>query len=353
MKKIITISLLLAVVFAAGWMSGIAKQVLAQTEKIDNPIARTLLGRFLPNVNLLVEDHVEISCEKEFSIKVFTTATLSDASFLVKDASSGNVLFGPKIVKQIDPLWQKVWLGPLNAIPPKIYVDMKARTANGAEASHRLIVEPDCGEPPLTNNLIVWQKSPITAPAASDPVASRTRIVPLVMAVPKQAIGQNLVAAIVWKDDYAGKSYYGHASIARIETEMIALNLTSAMPVTVSLPAGTTEFPPPIQAFYVMGVGEPSGAGLQGALANDTENLPEVMPDDLITHPDGSQRTIAPINSFFDVFYTIEPLPMVVPYIIPVAHLPIPQEPDPAATSTEPVFSSFLDTNEPSLSEPK
>ena len=332
MKKVITISLLLAVVFAVGWMSGIAKQVLAQTEKIDNPIARTLLGRFLPNANLLVEDHVEISCEKEFSVKVFTASALYDASFIVTDTSSGSVLFGPKLVKQIDPLWQKVWLGPLNAIPPKIYVDMKARTANGAEASHRLIVEPDCGEPPLTNNIIVWQKSSIITPAA-DPVDSRTRIVPLVLAVPEQANGQNLVAAIVWKDAYAGKSYYGHASVVPIETEMIALSLTSTMPVTVTLPAGTTEFPPPIQSFYVIGVGEPSGSGLQNALANGTENLPEVMPDDLITHPDGSQHTIAPIDSFFDVFYAIEPLLMVMPYI--ALSMPIS---DPVATSTEPRY---------------
>ncbi|MBI2636850.1 MAG: hypothetical protein HYW81_01515, partial [Parcubacteria group bacterium] len=85
---------------------------------------------------------MEISCEPEFSVKAFTASTLLNAKFSVYDANTGALLFGPKLVGKITPLWQKVWLGPLSSIPPKINVVMDAETQDAQLVTHKLIVEP-------------------------------------------------------------------------------------------------------------------------------------------------------------------------------------------------------------------
>lgn len=308
---------LLVVGFVSGGFTLIATQALAQIktlEKIENPIARTLLARFFPNPNLLIEDHVEISCEPEFSVKAFTASALVNATFTVKDAATGVLLFGPKVVPKIDPLWQKVWLGPLSSIPPKIHVMMAAESPDGQQVNHTLIVEPDCkraGGIVTKRVTILWPKGkllinpfpgltpprprfppPPTYPPALPPETPRFDI-PLTVAVPREAIGHNLIAVVVWRNPETGvRQYLDAQKLMDIQTEIVAFNLASVAPV-----ASASFF----DIFVELGIGEPMGPGLTRVLANHVNGLVEVHPEDSIDHPNGRRSFVA--DSTFDEIY--------------------------------------------------
>lgn len=254
---------LVVIGFISGGFSSIAMQALAQVKALDqiqieNPIARTLLAKFFPNPNLLVEDQVEISCEPEFSVKAFTASQLVKANFTVKDAKTGAVLYGPKLVDKINPLWQKVWLGPLSSIPPKIHVVMDAQTPDGQLVSHKLIVEPDCKRPGsiITKQVrILWPKGkilinpfpplrpvppgfpppPPTIPPQEPPITPIDTPhfdIPITVAVPREAIGQNLIAVVVWKNPETGvRQYLGASELVDIPIEIVPLTLHSVSPV--------------------------------------------------------------------------------------------------------------------------
>lgn len=322
------IIIVFAVVFVSSWLALAAEQALAQAsslQKIENPIARTLLAKFFPNPNLLVEDHVQISCEPEFSVKVFTASVLVNAKFTIYDTGSGAVLFGPKLVDKIEPLWQKVWLGPLSSIPPKINVIMDAQTPDGEPVSHKLIVEPDCKKPGgiITKTVeILWPRGkhlinpspPFTPhlarfplPPSQPPEIPRFDI-PLTVAVPTEAIGQDLIVAIVWRDPRIGRSYYlGTKKLDTIPTEIVALSLTGVLWPPQLMPKDSLPASSFFDVFVEIGVGEAMGPGLTQMLANHVNGLVEVHPEDSIDHPNGA-RTFLADSTFGEIYFWSEPL---------------------------------------------
>ncbi|MBI4053918.1 MAG: hypothetical protein HY397_01150 [Candidatus Doudnabacteria bacterium] len=157
-KRILgAVVLLTFLAFVSGWFSAAASRVLAQVSKTDNPVANLLVSRFLPEPNLLAEDHVELSCEDNFSVKVFTAETLVNAKFEVRDAATNALLFQTEIPK-IHPLWQKVHLGPMVPFPPppKIKVIMTAQNKKGEAVRHELILEPDCDRSLVEHTTIIF-----------------------------------------------------------------------------------------------------------------------------------------------------------------------------------------------------
>ena len=315
-KKIVFLGVLLLLIvgFVSDGFLSIGAQALTAVntlEKVENPIARTLLAKFFPNPNLLVEDHVEISCEPEFSVKAFTASTLLNAKFTVYDAKTGALLFGPKVVPAIKPLWQKVWLGPLSSIPPKINVVMDAETEDAQLVTHKLIVEPDCkraGGIIINRVKILWPKEKLlinlsqihpTEPPTIPPERPRF-VIPITVAVPREAMGQNLVAAVIWRNPETGeRSYLGAQELSDIPTEIVQLSLQSASPLTVD------KSPSFFDVFTVIGVGEPMGPGITQVIANHTDpvnGLVMVQPEDSIDHPNGKRSFFAQ-DSTFDEFY--------------------------------------------------
>lgn len=314
MKKFIFTGSVIAVlvaVFLSGAFSSVAMSALAQVTDVRNPIARTVLQKFFPNPNMLIEDHAEISCEPEFSVKVFTATALTNATFIIKNAANGAVIFGPMVVNQINPLWQTVALGPMSSIPPKIQVVMTASTPQGQIVTDTLILEPDCKKPikSLVNKItIIWPKGKLlfNPPPPLNP--PRTPI-PLTMVVPKDMVGKNMVIATIWQDPATGVKRYTEAKTLPIDTEILSMSLTSVNPMVVQYP--DSRFRPAFfDVFVTVGVGEPQGQGLLTALRGGTDNMPPVQVGDGIKHPDGTTSAYT-IDSFFDIFYTIEPVRMI------------------------------------------
>ncbi|MEK7208261.1 MAG: hypothetical protein AAB699_01795 [Patescibacteria group bacterium] len=329
-KKIVFLGILLflTVGFVSGGFSSMAVQALAAVntlEKVENPIARTLLARFFPNPNLLVEDHVEISCEPEFSVKAFTASTLLNAKFTIYDAKTGALLFGPKVVPAIKPLWQKVWLGPLSSIPQKITVVMDAETEDAQLVTHKLIVEPDCKRAGgiITKRVtILWPKGkllinlfppfiPPTPPRFPPPTTPPERprfAIPLAVAVPQEAMGHTLVATVIWRNPETGEQVYLAAQeLSDIPTEIVSLNLQSVSPLKVDMPASFFDI------FVDIGVGKPMGPGLTQVLANHTNlsnGLVPVHPEDSVAHPNGTRSFFAADSTFDEFYLWREPLRM-------------------------------------------
>lgn len=235
----LSLAVILAI-FISGWVSGLGVQVLAQIANSDNPVAQ-IARRILPNPNLLAEDHVELSCEPNFSVKVFTMTPLFNATFEVRDSVSGALLYST-VVLQINPLWQKVWLGPLSSIPPKIDVIMTAYTKDGSLVTHTLTLEPDCDEllvdqttiifpPPNGCKLIINPGGGGGGGGGGDGGGRRNTGWPTVaVAVSPSALGHSMSVTV---RDIEGMSL-AQGGVETIPTEILSLNLTSVNPIPLA-----------------------------------------------------------------------------------------------------------------------
>ncbi len=222
--------LLLGTVFAAGAVVGTAGLTLAKPDDMPRGGVGAVLHSLLSaEPNMLAEDHVALSCEREFSVKIFTAEKLSDATFTVSDTDTGAILYGPENEGNLSPLWQTVWLGPLAALPPKITVHMTALTASGAVRESELILEPQCdGDGPtnITNNTLIinpWGKILVNPELDIENGTAFIPLPPLVMAVPEELVGQSVDTTVVRRlpeGDVVG------GGTATIETEIVQMQLT-------------------------------------------------------------------------------------------------------------------------------
>lgn len=231
-KSIIILAVsVLAISFTANTIATVVSAQQGRIDSTNNPIANLLLQRFSPNPNLLVEDHVKISCEPEFSVKVFTAGVLKNANFKVTD-ESGSVVFGTAFVQTINPLWHKVWFRGLFPfpLPDKILVTMVATANNREEVRHTLIVEPDCDESSggnttnIVNNIVVINPlgKILVNPEPPNPERIRIPLPPLVMVVPKNMLGQPLNVRVRTPEG----TVVGQGHLDTIETEMVSLDLS-------------------------------------------------------------------------------------------------------------------------------
>lgn len=244
-KSIIILAIsVLVIAFTANTIATVVSAQQGRIEATNNPIANLLLQRFSPNPNLLVEDHVKISCEPEFSVKVFTASVLKNADFKVTD-ESGNTVFGTAFVQTINPLWHKVWFRNLSPfpLPGKILVTMVATANNREEVRHTLIVEPDCDRPSggttnIVNNItVIHPLGKILVNPEPDPERVRIPLGPLVMVVPKNMLGQPLNVQVRTPEG----TVVGQGHLDTIDTEMVSMELTGGgviIPLPIDPPGG-------------------------------------------------------------------------------------------------------------------
>lgn len=252
-KSIIILAVsVLVIAFTANTIATVVSAQQGRIEATNNPIANLLLQRFSPNPNLLVEDHVKISCEPEFSVKVFTASVLKNANFKVTD-ESGNIVFGTAFVQTINPLWHKVWFRNLSPfpLPGKILVTMTAFTSDGREVEHTLIVEPDCDRPAgyttnIVNNItVIHPLGKILVNPEPDPERVRIPLGPLIMVVPKNMLRQPLNVRIRTPEGVV----VGQGHLDTIDTEMVSMELTGGG-ITIPLPPVPPGGQPLVNSFF-------------------------------------------------------------------------------------------------------
>ena len=305
---------LLVLGVGVGFAAGIAGSAFAEERGVGRggvaDLVRSIISK---KPNMVIEDHAEISCEREFSVKLFTSEKLTSVEFEVFDAASGALLFGPLGFAEILPLWETIPLGPLSALPPKIVVKMKALSPGGETRTDELILEPDCKTSTIapttsiTNKVIIihpvgkwlWNPPPWPPLPPFPPLEGQYTRVPLTVAVPREAIGKPLVATMIWQDPTGVRRYVAAESLETIQTEMLSLDLRSANPI--SIPGGISPF---FDVFVDVAIGTPEGPGLTRALGEGTASLPPVEHGDMVVLPDGSSHNLG--DSFFDIFVDFE-----------------------------------------------
>lgn len=263
-KSIIILAVsVLAIAFTANTIATVVSAQRGDIDSTNNPIANLLLQRFSPNPNLLVEDHVKISCEPEFSVKVFTASVLKNANFKVTD-ESGSVVFGTAFVQTINPLWHKVWFRGLSPfpLPNKILVTMVATANNREEVRHTLIVEPDCDRPAgdttnIVNNITVIHPlgKILVNPEPLDPERIRIPLPPLVMVVPKDMLEGPLNVQV----RTPGGIVVGQGHLDTIDTEIVSMELTGGgviIPVLPNPPGGQWSVDSFFDVFFEIQIGD-------------------------------------------------------------------------------------------------
>ena len=221
-----------------------------QVEGTQNPLAHVLLRFFNQEPNLLVEDHVKISCEPEFSVKVFTVGGLKNAEFKVTD-ETGAIVFGTALEPSIRPLWHKVWFRNLSPfpLPEKILVTMVATADDGKEVTHTLIVEPDCKESRILvkNATVIFPvgKILVNPDPPDDPTRIRIPLPPLVMTIPQHMMGKPVNVQVKIPDG----TTVGQGNLDTIDTEMLSMELSGGG-VVIPVPPAPPSGPPLTNSFF-------------------------------------------------------------------------------------------------------